>query len=96
MAMSSNRGMKPPLPRLECHEFRPSYRRLIAGHTLFGYRLLRAIYPMFRLLSPNQVIQADDLARAMVDVVFRRTGEPRGLIFEIHDILAMIGSLHWD
>ena len=34
----------------------------------FGYRLLRAIYPAFRVLFPNQVIRADDLARTMVDV----------------------------
>src|SRR5262249_52207376 len=31
----------------------------------FGYRLTRAIYPALRLLLPNQVIRADDLARAM-------------------------------
>jgi hypothetical protein len=41
-----------------------------------GYRLLREIYPAFRVLFPNQVIRADDLARAMVDVAVRRTGEP--------------------
>jgi hypothetical protein len=29
----------------------------------FSYRLLRAIYPVFRVLFPNQVIRADDLAR---------------------------------
>jgi hypothetical protein len=33
----------------------------------FSYRLLRAIYPVFRVLFPNQVIPADDLARAMVE-----------------------------
>jgi uncharacterized protein YbjT (DUF2867 family) len=30
----------------------------------FSYRLLRAMYPVFRVLFPNQVIRADDLARA--------------------------------
>jgi uncharacterized protein YbjT (DUF2867 family) len=59
----------------------------------FGYRLLRAIYPVFRLLFANQVIRADDLARAMVDVVVRRTGEPAGLVFENRDIRAMIEPL---
>jgi hypothetical protein len=34
----------------------------------FSYRLLRAIYPAFRVLFPNQAIRPDDLARAMVDV----------------------------
>jgi hypothetical protein len=38
-------------------------------HLPFSYRLLRGIYPVFRLLFPNQVIRADNLARAMVDVV---------------------------
>jgi uncharacterized protein YbjT (DUF2867 family) len=45
-----------------------------------GYRVLRGIYPAFRVLFPNQVIRADDLARAMVEVSVRRTGEPGGLV----------------
>jgi len=56
----------------------------------FGYRLLRAIYPAFRVLFPNQVIRADDLARAMVDVAVQETGERRGLIFENRDIQAIV------
>jgi uncharacterized protein YbjT (DUF2867 family) len=55
-----------------------------------GYRLLRAIYPAFRLLFPNQVIRADDLARAMVDVAVRGTGEPGSVILENRDIRAMV------
>jgi hypothetical protein len=55
----------------------------------FGYRLLRAIYPAFRVLFPNQVIRADDLARAMVDAAVRRTGEPGGLVLENRDIRAL-------
>lgn len=57
------------------------------------YRLLRAIYPAFRLVFPNQVIRADDLARAMVDAAVRRTGERRELIFENRDIRSMVESL---
>lgn len=60
----------------------------------FGYRLLRAIYPAFRVLFPNQVIRADDLARAMVDVALRGTGERLTLVFENRDIQAIIESLH--
>src|ERR1700757_2575661 len=60
----------------------------------FSYRLFRAIYPAFRLLFPNQVIRADDLARTMVDVAIWRTGEPGGLVFENRDIRAMVESLH--
>jgi hypothetical protein len=37
-----------------------------------------------------------DLACAMLDVVVRRTGELRGLVFENRDIRAMVRSLHWD
>jgi uncharacterized protein YbjT (DUF2867 family) len=60
----------------------------------FTYRMVRAIYPAFRLLFPNQVIRADDLARAMVDVVVRRTGGSGGLVFENPDIRAMVESVH--
>jgi len=56
----------------------------------FGYRVLRAIYPAFRVLFPSQVIRADDLARAMVDVALRETRERRGLILENRDIQAII------
>jgi hypothetical protein len=59
----------------------------------FSYRLLRAIYPAFRLLLPNQVIRADDLARCMVDVAVRRPGERGNLIFENRDIRSMADSL---
>jgi hypothetical protein len=54
------------------------------------YRLLRTMYPLFRVLFPNQVIRADDLARAMVDVAVREAGERRTLIFENRDIRAMV------
>lgn len=47
----------------------------------FGYRLMRVICPAFRVLFPNQVIRADDLARAMVDVAVRGTVEQESLIF---------------
>jgi uncharacterized protein YbjT (DUF2867 family) len=60
----------------------------------FSYRLLRAVYPVFRLLFPNQVIRADELAWEMVDVVLRQTQERQGLVFENRDIRAMVESLH--
>ncbi len=59
----------------------------------FGYRLLRAIYPMFRVLFPSQVIGSDDLARVMVDVVVRNTAECGGLVMENRDILRMVKAL---
>jgi hypothetical protein len=60
----------------------------------FSYRVLRAVYPVFRLLFPNQVIRADELAWVMVDVVLRQTQERQGLVFENRDIRAMVESLH--
>jgi uncharacterized protein YbjT (DUF2867 family) len=59
-----------------------------------SYRLLRAIYPAFRMLFPNQVIRADDLARVMVDVVVQKSAERESRVFENRDIRAMIGSFH--
>lgn len=72
--------------------FRPAYIYPVTPRTEpnFGYRLLRAIYPVFRMLFPNQVIRADDLARAMVDVAVQPTKERRALVFENSDLLAMV------
>src|SRR5580765_1451892 len=58
-----------------------------------SYRLLRAIYPAFRVLFPNQVIQADDLARTMVDVAVRGPGEGRTLVLENRDIRHLAGPV---
>jgi uncharacterized protein YbjT (DUF2867 family) len=76
--------------------FRPAYIYPVQPRTEpnFTYRLLRAIYPMFRPLFPNQVIRADDLARAMVDVAVRGTEKRGGVVFENRDIRAMVESLH--
>jgi uncharacterized protein YbjT (DUF2867 family) len=72
--------------------FRPGYIYPVEARKepTFSYRLMRAIYPVFRMLFPNQVIPADDLARAMVDVALRQTQEHQSLVFENRDIRAMI------
>jgi len=51
--------------------FRPAYIYPIEPRKEpnFNYRLLRMIYPAFRAVFPNPVIRADELARAMLDVV---------------------------
>jgi uncharacterized protein YbjT (DUF2867 family) len=71
--------------------FRPAYIYPVESRKEpnFSYRLLRGIYPVFRVLFPNQVIPADDLARAMVDVAVRRRGESGGVVLENRDIRAM-------
>jgi uncharacterized protein YbjT (DUF2867 family) len=73
--------------------FRPAYIYPVEPRKEpnFSYRLLRLTYPVFRTLFPNQVIRADDLARAMVDVVVLGTAE--GPIFENRQIRTMVQSL---
>jgi len=72
--------------------FRPAYIYPVEPRREpnFSYRLLRAIYPFFRVVFPNQVIRADDLAGAMVDVVVRGAGKSRSLVLENRDIRAMV------
>ena len=74
--------------------FRPAYIYPVKPRKEpnFSYRLLRAMYPVWRVLVPNQVIRADDLARVMVDVGVRGTGEHRGPVFENREIRAMVES----
>jgi uncharacterized protein YbjT (DUF2867 family) len=74
--------------------FRPAYFYPVEPRKEpnLSYRLLRAVYPAFRLLFPNQVIRTDDLARAMVDVAVRETRETGGQVFENRDIRAMVTS----
>ena len=75
--------------------FRPAYIYPVEPRKEpnFSYRLLRGIYPAFRVLFPNQAIRADDLARAMVDVAVCGTGKDRGPVFENRDIRALADSL---
>jgi uncharacterized protein YbjT (DUF2867 family) len=72
--------------------FRPAYIYPVEPRKEpnFSYRLLRWIYPAFRVLFPNQVIRADDLARAMVDAVLLGTAEHPDPVFENRDIRAMV------
>jgi uncharacterized protein YbjT (DUF2867 family) len=74
--------------------FRPAYIYPVQPRKepSFSYRLLRAVYPVFRMLFPDLVVRSDDLARAMVDVSVRETGERASLVFENRDILAMLNS----
>ncbi len=74
--------------------FRPAYIYPVEPRKEpnFNYRLIRAIYPVFQVLFPNQVIRADDLARTMVDVVLRPTEERQGLVLENRDIRAMVSK----
>src|SRR3984885_10465030 len=81
-------------PRL--YIFRPAYIYPVEPRKEpnLSYRVFRGIYPLFRLLFPNQVIRADDLARAMVDVVANGTGTAPSRVFENRDIRSLLRSLH--
>src|SRR5580700_9639385 len=61
--------------------FRPAYIYPVTprNEPNFSYRLLRWIYPAFRVMFPSLVIRSDDLAQAMVDVVVKRTDERQSL-----------------
>jgi uncharacterized protein YbjT (DUF2867 family) len=74
--------------------FRPAYIYSVEPRKEpnFSYRLLRTIYPVFRVLFPNQVIRADDLARSMVDAAVGGTGQSGGQVFENRDIRAIVES----
>jgi uncharacterized protein YbjT (DUF2867 family) len=75
--------------------FRPAYIYPVQPRQEpnFSYRLLRGIYPVFRLLLPNWVIRADDLARAMVEVVVEET-RASAAVLENRDIRALVTRLN--
>jgi uncharacterized protein YbjT (DUF2867 family) len=71
--------------------FRPAYVYPVEPRKEpnFGYRLLRWIYPALQVAFSALVIRSDELARAMVDVIVRSTGEGPSLVFENRDIKAL-------
>ena len=79
-------------PRL--YIFRPAYIYPVQPRREpnFSYRLLRAIYPAFRMLFPNQVIPSDDLARTMVEAALRGTGESPIQVLENRDIRVLANA----
>ena len=74
--------------------FRPAYIYPVQPREEpnFSYRLIRAVYPVFRLIFPDQVIRADDLAMTMVNIVLRGAQERQALVLENRDIRAMVKS----
>jgi uncharacterized protein YbjT (DUF2867 family) len=72
--------------------FRPAYIYPVQPRREpnLSYRLLRAIYPVFQVLFPNQVIRADDLARTIEDAAVRGIAEGRTLVLENRDIRHLV------
>jgi uncharacterized protein YbjT (DUF2867 family) len=95
MAFARNKGeaektlLAAGFPRV--YIFRPAYIYPVEPRKEpnFSFWLLRAIYPAFRVLLPNQVIPSDELGRAMVDVAGRGPVEGEARVFENRDIRAM-------
>ena len=77
-------------PRL--YIFRPAYIYPVEPRKEpnFSYGLLRSVYPVFQLLFPNQVIRADDLAKAMVDIAVRTGAGTERVVLENRDIRSMV------
>jgi uncharacterized protein YbjT (DUF2867 family) len=74
--------------------FRPAYIYPVEprNEPNFSYRMMRAIYPAFRLLFPNHMISGRRFARDMVDAAVRRIGQRGGLVFENRDIPGLVQS----
>jgi uncharacterized protein YbjT (DUF2867 family) len=74
--------------------FRPAYIYPVVPRKepALSYRLLRAVYPVFRLLFPDLVVRSDDLARAMVDASVREAGNCSSVVFENRDIRALVAA----
>src|SRR5467141_3699733 len=75
--------------------FRPAYIYPVEPRREpnFSYRLMRAIYPAFRVVFPNQVIRADDLARTMVHAVVHGTADGRTVVLENRDIRRLASTV---
>lgn len=71
--------------------FRPAYIYPVEPRREpnFGYRVLRWVYPVFRLVFPKLVVRADDLAHAMVNAAIHGAGGTPNVIFENGDIGAV-------
>jgi hypothetical protein len=76
--------------------FRPAYIYPVEPRKEpnFSYRLLRGLYPAFRVLFPSLVIRADDLARAMLDAAVQEIPRHGAPVLENRDIRAMVASFH--
>lgn len=75
--------------------FRPAYIYPVQPRKEpnFSYRILRAVYPAFRLLFPSQVIPADALAQTMVRAAVDGIGAgPQTIVLENRDIRMLAAS----
>ena len=74
--------------------FRPAYIYPVRPRKEpnLSYSILRAVYPVFRILFPSLVIQSDHLAWIMVDSAIEKLQGRGGITLENRDILALVES----
>jgi uncharacterized protein YbjT (DUF2867 family) len=79
-------------PRL--YLFRPAYIYPVEPRKepTLSYRLLRTVYPAFRILFPGLSIRSDDLGRVMVDLSIQDNRPPESRVLENRDIQALAQS----
>jgi uncharacterized protein YbjT (DUF2867 family) len=79
-------------PRL--YLFRPAYIYPVEPRKepTLSYRLLRTVYPAFRILFPGLSIRSDDLGRVMVDLSIQDNPPPESRVLENRDIQALAQS----
>jgi uncharacterized protein YbjT (DUF2867 family) len=79
-------------PRL--YLFRPAYIYPVEPRKepTLSYRLLRTVYPAFRILFPGLSIRSDDLGRVMVNLSIQDTAQPESRVLENRDIQALAQS----
>lgn len=72
------------------HTFRPGYIYPVTPRREpnFSYRLMRSLYPVFRIFGPNASIKSTELANAIVEVGLNGSEKE---ILENRDILKFIG-----
>jgi uncharacterized protein YbjT (DUF2867 family) len=74
--------------------FRPAYIYPVEPRKepTLSYRLLRTVYPAFRILFPGLSIQSDDLGRVMVNLSIQDNAPPESRVLENRDIQALAQS----
>ncbi|MCA8913211.1 MAG: hypothetical protein KDB82_16040, partial [Planctomycetes bacterium] len=76
------------------HIFRPAYIYPVVKRREpnFGYRLMRALWPVARLVYPNGGINSDALAHAMLNAALHGTPGHDAPVLENRDIRRMASA----
>lgn len=88
--MAENALLAAGFPRV--HVFRPGYIYPVTprAEPNFGYRVMRALYPVVSRPWPNVGVPSDGLAAAMLDAALEGTGDHEDPVLENRDIRRLI------